>query len=364
MSIWALLCLAAIPGLRAHDYPIKPVQVVLRVEPDRLVADVASDSIYWIEEVVGHERMAPRDWPAKDRENVERYVNEHLRLKADDKPLAGRLVWSAYIQRPWEVNEEGLFRLRLVYPSAADAAAVSGEADFFEDYRQERIAGREPILPSMDFRTSLEIPGRRTSRFELKPGTDSFQVSAADARRTVLERLCESLRTGAGAVFTVMEGWAALAALAFSLGPRSWPACIALLAGLAWPASLPSVCAWAAGMIAGVSAGRWTGEASALGLEAAASVVLGASWAGAALFWLPGATPGLLERMAAGLGASAAAALVLGAGLLAVMLLRQQAERDSQSGAAALFARRRRLAATVLVIFSACGLWQELSRHV
>ena len=37
----------------AHDYPIKPVSVVLRVEPDRITADIDSDSIYWIEEVVG-----------------------------------------------------------------------------------------------------------------------------------------------------------------------------------------------------------------------------------------------------------------------------------------------------------------------
>jgi hypothetical protein len=215
----------------------------------------------------------------------------------------------------------------------------------------------------MDFRTFLDIPGRKASRLELKSGSTSFQVPIADARRTMIERSFESLRTGAGAVFSLMEGWAALAALALSLGPRSSPAFIALLAGLAWPASSAGAAAWLAGALAGAAAGRWTGEASAPWLEAAALAALGASWAGAALPWLPAAAPGLAERGAAALGAVSAAAFALGAGLLAVSLERKRAEKDSQSGASALFERRRKLAATVLLIVAACGLWQELSQR-
>jgi hypothetical protein len=70
-----------------------------------------------------------------------------------------------------------------------------------------------------------------------------------------------------------------------------------------------------------------------------------------------------MERGTAGLGAAAAAAVALGAGLLAVRLERRRAEMDSQCGAAALFERRRRLAATVLVIVAVCGFWQELPKH-
>ena len=132
------------------------------------------------------------------RAKTEKYVNEHLRLKADGRPLAGRLVWAEYVQRPWEVHEQGLFQLRLVYPPVDGAAALSGEADFFEDYRQERIEGKQPIAPTMEFRTILKIPGRRSSRFELKPGADAFQLSVKDAERTAAQRAFESLRTGAG----------------------------------------------------------------------------------------------------------------------------------------------------------------------
>ena len=132
----ALLILLSAGPAAAHDYPIKPVVVELRVEPDRVVADVDSDSIYWIEEVIGLSPMPPRNWPADARAKAEKYALEHLRLAADGKPLTGRLVEGSYVQRPWEVNEQGRIRLRLVFPPVAEAATLNGAMDFFEDYRQ------------------------------------------------------------------------------------------------------------------------------------------------------------------------------------------------------------------------------------
>src|SRR5471032_1059836 len=96
-----VLLLLARPAA-AHDYPIKPVSIALRVEPDRIAADIDSDSIFWIEEVSSS--VPPHDWPADALAKAEAYVNAHLRLKADGRPLAGRLIAASYVQRPWEVN--------------------------------------------------------------------------------------------------------------------------------------------------------------------------------------------------------------------------------------------------------------------
>src|SRR5947209_1933341 len=86
-----LLSLAA-GRASAHDYPIRPVRVTLRVEPDRVAADIRSDSIYWIEEVTGLHPMPASDWPDEALAATERYVNEHLRLSSGGKRLTGRLV--------------------------------------------------------------------------------------------------------------------------------------------------------------------------------------------------------------------------------------------------------------------------------
>ncbi|HEX4047982.1 MAG TPA: hypothetical protein VH309_09120, partial [Elusimicrobiota bacterium] len=156
----------------AHDYPIKPVSVVILVEPDRVVADIDSDSTYWIEEVVGLHPMPPHDWPADAISKAQDYVNAHLRLKADGKVLTGRLVEESYVQRPWEVNEQGRFHLRVEYPPLDGAATLSGEADFFEEYRRERLDARLPVLPFQDFRAIVTVPGRVPARFALTPGAD------------------------------------------------------------------------------------------------------------------------------------------------------------------------------------------------
>ncbi|MFI5363641.1 MAG: hypothetical protein ACHQ49_16880, partial [Elusimicrobiota bacterium] len=262
----------------AHDYPIKPVTVVLRVEPDRIAADIDGDSIYWIEEVLDLIPMLPRDWPEKARAKAQAYVNDHLRLNADGRRLTGRLIAGSYVQRPWEVNEQGRIHLRMEYPPASDAATLSGEADFFEDYRQERIEEKQPILPIQDFRTILTVPGRVSRRFELAPGAIAFSFPAADARRDAFARLVESVGVGATTVLNVIAGWPALAALALSLAPGAPSSrrtgvllAAALLGAAPWPGAAPDWLPWAAGACAALAAGRWLGAGASLPLEAAAA---------------------------------------------------------------------------------------------
>jgi hypothetical protein len=364
MTVSALLWLLALPA-RAHDYPIKPVEAVLRVEPDRLVVDLTSDSIYWIEEVTGLHPMPPNAWPADALIKTEFYTNNHLRLSADGQALHGRLIEASYVQRPWEVSEQGTFRLRMTYPSVSDGSVIQGHADFFEDYRQERLEGKQRILPSMDFRTLLSVPGKRHFLFELKPGASAFSLQGADGRRTVPARFVESLKAGVEAVLGSAPAWPALAALALSLAPGHpspgrWAALLLPVLALgAVPCSarwLP----WAAGLTASAAAGRWLMDGAAPWLESASAAALGAYWSGAAMPWLPRALPGLFERFAAIIGESVAFVAVLCIGLLAVSVERRNLLALSQSRCEELFSRRRRLAATALLIVSGYGLAQAL----
>ena len=71
--------LGAALSASAHEiYPIKPVRATLKLEPDRIVADLQADSIYWIEEVTQLRPMPVANWPAKTRADVEAYVNAHF----------------------------------------------------------------------------------------------------------------------------------------------------------------------------------------------------------------------------------------------------------------------------------------------
>jgi hypothetical protein len=364
-----LLLLLPSPRAAAHDYPIAPVDVVLRVEPDRVVADIDSDSIYWIEEVVELHPMPPRGWSDQTLSRAEAYCNEHLRLSADGRRLAGKLISAEYVQRPWQVNEQGRFHLRLAYPSVADAATLSGEADFFEDYRQERLEEKEPLIPGkMDFRSFVSIPGRARRRFELMPGAIAFSVPMADARRGALARILESLGAGAAAVADEIAGWPALIALTLSLGPGTRPrrrAVLALGAAAAGavlaPIAAPVRLEWLAGVAAALAAGRWLGSTSAPWLEAAALSLLDAAWTATAAANLPSAAPGVLERACGAGGTLLTLLALLAAGAWAVDAQRRRLTAVSEARAEDLFERRRRLAATVLLIVGGCGLCSGLA---
>ncbi|MDE2038533.1 MAG: hypothetical protein KGO96_03340 [Elusimicrobia bacterium] len=360
MLAW-LACVLLVCPARADDYPIRPVHIVLHAASDRIVADVTSDSIYWIEEVVRLEPMPSRNWPRNAMLSAQNYVNAHLRLQVDGKPLEGRLLRAVYVQRPWQVYEQGTFHLRLVYPAVPEAAVISGSADFFSEYRQERLVARQPLLPIMDFRTVLSVAGRRPRRFVLTPGKDDFSFAVADALPGRAQRLWRALGAGAWSSLAA-QGWPALAALALSLGPgcfslrRALALMAAALLGAVAPLPAPSWLPWAAGLAAALAAGRWLAAASAAWLEAAALAALSRFWAAAALAALPAALPQAMERLGVWAGVLAAAMALLLAGALACACELRRLALISQSGAARLYEGRRRLAATGLLIVCAAAL--------
>ncbi len=365
MPIFAWLLGAALSASAQHIYPIRPVRATLRVEPDRIVADLRADSVFWIEEVTGLHPMPARDWPAGALAKVEAYVNSHFRLASDGRPLEGRLVEARYRQLPWEVNEEGVFFLRLVYPPAG-GAAISGSADFYAENRLE-IAGElegRPFPNPEGYRTFVDIPGRRRMAFTLAPDAPSFSVSADEARRTPLAMALESLRRGAEAALAAASGFPAVLAIALCLGAdppgRSKLAILfaSALCGFAagWLLAAPSWLLWSAILAASLAAGRGK---PAFFMSAAAAAAVALSWRAAAFPLLPH------SPLAAPF--SAAGALGAGAGLLLAARLGVRAEHRrlagvSESRVEELFARRVRLTATALAMAAAYGLWQSIQR--
>jgi len=364
MTILAWLLGAALSASAHEIYPIRPVRATLLVEPDRIVADIRTDSIYMIEEVAKVHPMPTNDWPAETRAIVERYVNEHFRLSAGGVPLPGRLVSASYRQYPWEVNEEGAFLLRLVYPAPPAGSTLNGTSTFFEDYRKE-LEGETPGRPvpfEEGYRTFVNIPGRRRLSFKLTPNDPSFTASADEARRTAFALARESAARGVRATVSVAAGFPLLLAAALCLGvkpPGRGHAALLLAAGAAGflaggrgPAA--SWLVWAG--VLGASLGAWRGRAAA---AAPALAVLAFVWRDEAAFWLP--------HFALALPSALAGALSAGTALLFVLWFGVRAEHRrlvliSESRVDELFARRTRLTATALAMVGAYGLWQSLQR--
>jgi hypothetical protein len=363
MPIRAILLGTALSAA-AHDlYPIRPVQATLRIEPDRIVVDLRADSIIWIEEVTGLHPMPPRDWPRETLAKVEGYVNSHFRLAAGGKDLPGRLVDARYRQLPWEVNEEGTFFLRLVYPGAPQDETLSVTANFYEDYRKElesELGGR-PIPFADAYRTIVAASGLRR---ELTPASPSFTAPVQELRRGAFAMALESLSLGTSTTLGLAAGFPALLAIALCLGgahpDRAAFIVVAAAAALGFLAGglldPPAWLLWSATLAAALAAGRWR-RASLAGVTAA--FCLGLAWCGAA--------KPLLPHSAAALASALGGALAAGAGLLFALRLgvREEWRRMlelSESRVDELFDRRVRLTATVLAMIGAYGLWRSLPR--
>ena len=359
--------LGAALSASAHDlYPIRPVRATLRVEPDRIVADFRADSIIWIEEVIGLKPMPAQGWPAEASAKVEAYVNAHFLIAADGRPLAGKLTEARYRQFPWEVNEQGTFFLRMVYPPAPAGSMLTCAAQFYSEYLKEvqtEFAGR-PLPYADEYRTHVSVPGRTNTERILRADAASFNFAADEARRSSFAMAFESLQRGAQSALGAAAGFPALLAIALCLGalPPSRTTVAVLLASAALGFTgarlfnAPSWLIWAGVLGASLSVGR---RRLALAASVAAAYGLGLSWAGASGSVLPH------SKLAAPF--ALAGTLAAGAALLCVAWLGVRAEYQrlatiSQSRVDDLFARRARLTATALAMVGAYGLWQSLQR--
>ncbi len=359
--------LGAALSASAHDfYPIRPVQATLRVEPDRIVADIKADSTFWIEEVVGLHPMPARDWPAEALAKAEAYVNAHLLLAADGRKLSGTLVEARYRQLPGEVNEEGTFFLRLEYPPAAAGSTLTCAALFYDEYRKElqsELGGR-PLPYAEGYKTEVSVPGRKLITRTLTATDASFNLAVDEARRPAASMALESLRKGAGTVLGTAAGFPVLLAVALCLetDPPLRAALAVMLASIAWGFgwgrfyAAPSWLVWSALLAATAGIGR---RRFVVPASVAATAALGAVWRAAASPLLPHSRVAFPFALA---GAVAAAAVLLAIARLAVRAEHRRLATVSQSRVAELFARRARLAATVLAMIGAYGFWQSFQR--
>lgn len=354
----AWLCVPA----NAHDIPIKPVLAVASVEPDRLVVDLTGDSVYWAAEVLEADPLPPTPWSETLVARAEKYVNAHLRLTVDGRPIAGRLTNAQFFQKPWEVESEGQVRFRVEYPPLPRGARVAGAADFFAEANADRKGEGETPLPNTDFLTRWRVAGHPDLNADLTSPSITFAFDADAARRGKFSRALAALSAGASAVAGETAGWVCIVAIALTLTAAPSAQEIVLLAAGYFLGGLrpngSATIAYAAGAVAAINAGwntRSRTTTAALCLTAAAT-----RWSFDAWTWLPRAAPSALDRFFGAVGGL----LVLTAALLILFLIAEsdrRAQREqSRAHAGELSQRRVRLAATVLLIISAVGLGRGL----
>ena len=149
---WAASC-------RAHVYPMHPAQAELRVDGQSLVLEMTTHSVFWIEEVLPERPEAGVAVSTRNAAALRTYLDSHFVVSAGGKAVPAGEISARFLQRPWEILEDGRLELRTAYPIAS-ADKVSVRSTIFLEYHEDQRIhhGRKPEEMEKDFAT-LVYPG-------------------------------------------------------------------------------------------------------------------------------------------------------------------------------------------------------------
>lgn len=303
MRRWFWAAVLWVPALAAaHTVAVAPVRVRLKADAGALRATVQTNALGWAELTGMDIPAGGAPWPDALRQAYLNYMQAHLPLFIDGKPLAGRVLGGRLAQPLWKSEGETELIIDVVY-DFPPGQVFSGRANFFrEEWEHMEGAGHGAARGvRRDFGTLLRwSPGPGGARLVSIQAPD-FEMPRRTVLRSAPGRWGESAWLGARAVLEGGGGLTLLLAALLAppaLGRRAAAGLLAAFAaGVALPAApATEVCLWlAAAIVAGAMftgrpaavwwAGLVPGAACAARGWAAAGVVLRDATAFSAFAW-------------------------------------------------------------------------------
>jgi hypothetical protein len=185
-KLFILMVVFLVPKvLLAHDIPIHPVDIQLKVYPTWIHMTLNSNQSYWFAEVLqlGSE---PTVWMEKFNSPIKKYVDDHFKLAIDGVPLESRMLSARWDQNPWRSHLLGrvIFQFSYALPPQG-GKRLEGSATFFSEHAAE---DKDEI-----YMTYLDVPGRKHMKVSLPLNASRFELPLADATRTPLQERMDFL---------------------------------------------------------------------------------------------------------------------------------------------------------------------------
>jgi len=187
VSIFLISFFSLIPAtLSAHDYPMTPVELKLKIEPGEIYATLKTNSIYWTEELLKGAGNLGAHWPEKASAKAEELINSYLQIFSEGVPIKGSLLNSRLIEEPFHPDDTYIL-FRVTYKLPSGTKNISGGAEFFKEYWQEERAahGQRVNLgtlkgePEKLFVTNISIAGHKDFKLSVPIDNPNFSIPIA-----------------------------------------------------------------------------------------------------------------------------------------------------------------------------------------
>ncbi|OGS18287.1 MAG: hypothetical protein A3J83_07045 [Elusimicrobia bacterium RIFOXYA2_FULL_40_6] len=120
----------------AHDYPIYPVKIDIKVESQKICACIRTNAVYWREKVLGGKCIQSSNWPEDVKQKAKNYLDYHFSVFLDNELLKGSLIDSRYIEAPFIGADKAELFFKIEYPVTAAGRNLTVSSKFFYEYHE------------------------------------------------------------------------------------------------------------------------------------------------------------------------------------------------------------------------------------
>jgi len=183
--------------LQAHDIPIYPVDVDLRVYPGVVRVRIDTNKCYWFAEVL-HLEVPPPEWTDAQKGKIKEYVDDHFQLSVDGKRLDSHLEYIRYVQgfwQPYSLEARLLFTVSYAVPGPR-GKSLKGHAAFFQEdwaVEEKEAKAEHRALDSRAYETHLHVHGRTPVSLTLTMEKPDFEFPMAAIRRSSWQARTDAL---------------------------------------------------------------------------------------------------------------------------------------------------------------------------
>ncbi len=209
--------------VRAHEIPIFPVDVEMKIESHEIHVTIESKAGIWLDEILSVPYTKPlpaTHWDPVYEQKAREEVKKSLHIGMDGRELDFTKFECRFVQEP--LNEQSakvVFDVH--YPIVAVGKEIAGISQFFVPHWIEQQKSKDPDRKADVFETRLRVIGSKTLQLSLPINKPAFRFSTNGLLFTEQQKRFEKIRAIGVRLMSSAFFWIALIAIVAHIVKRA-----------------------------------------------------------------------------------------------------------------------------------------------